>query len=402
MPHSSCGTEGCYARLPAAGGHAALKMPTRIYLSPPHLFGDERALVTEAFDSNWIAPLGPHVDAFEREIAARVGVQSAAALCSGTSALHLALILLGVDAGDDVICSSLTFVGSTNPILYQRARPVLVDSERTSWNMDPELLEAALRDASARGKLPKAAIIVDLYGQCADYDALLPICARYGVPVIEDAAEALGATHGTRAAGSFGAFSILSFNGNKIITSSGGGMLLGNDTAAIARARFLATQARDPAPHYEHSTIGFNYRLSNVCAAIGRGQLAGLDIRVAARRRNFSAYVERLGSVPGIGFMPEAPWGTCTRWLTCIEIDPSRFGATREDVRLALEAAGIEARPLWKPMHMQPVFADVPRYERGVGEALFRDGLCLPSGSSLTPAEIDEICGIIVGVGAKR
>ena len=374
----------------------------RIYLSPPHLIGDERSLVTEAFDSNWVSPLGPHVDGFEREIASYVGVTSAAALSSGTGALHLALELLGVGAGDDVICSSMTFVGSTNPILYQRARPILVDSERVSWNMDPELLEAALRDADARGKRPKAAIVVDLYGQCADYDALLPLFARYEIPVIEDAAEALGSTHGARNAGSFGAFSILSFNGNKIITSSGGGMLLSNDATAVARARFLATQARDPAPHYEHSVVGYNYRLSNICAAIGRGQLRGLDAKVAARRKNFDGYVARLGDLPGITFMPEAPWGTCTRWLSCIVIDPVAFGATREDVRLALDAAGIEARPLWKPMHMQPMFRDVPRFERGVGADLFAHGLCLPSGSALTSAELDEVAGIVRATGPAR
>ena len=354
----------------------------RIYLSPPHVFGNEQALVADAFASNWIAPLGPHVDAFEREFAACVRVPHTVALSSGTAALHLAMLLLGVGPGDTVICSSLTFSASANPIRYQGGEPVFVDCDRT-WTMDPGLLEEALKQAAAAGRLPKAVIAVDLYGQCADYAAIGPLCERYGVPLVEDAAEALGATHGSHPAGSFGRFGVFSFNGNKIITTSGGGMLVSHEKAQIDTARFLATQARDPAPHYEHSHIGYNYRMSNVLAAIGRGQLASLAERVAIRRRIFDRYVAGLGDLPGVEFMPEAPYGTCTRWLTCLVIDPREFGSDREAVRLALEAENIEARPAWKPMHMQPVFAGATMFGGGVSERLFRDGLCLPSGSSL-------------------
>lgn len=367
----------------------------RIYLSPPHLSGAEHALVKDAFDSNWVAPLGPHVDAFEREVAARVGMSHGAALSSGTAALHLALIVADVRAGDEVLCASLTFAGSANPIAYVGAEPVFLDSERASWNLDPSLLEDELRAASARGRLPKALIVVDLYGQCADYDAIESLCTRYEVTLIEDAAEALGATHRARPAGSFGTLSILSFNGNKIITTSGGGMLLANDARYVERARFLATQARDPAPHYEHSCIGFNYRMSNVLAAMGRAQLAALDARVDARRRIFGLYHELLADLPGLEFMPEAPWGRANRWLTCLTLDPARFGATREDVRGALVRADIEARPVWKPMHMQPVFASARARVSGVAEDLFARGLCIPSGSSLTDEQVHEIAGII-------
>lgn len=367
----------------------------RIFLSAPHLGTDERALVAEAFDTNWVAPLGPHVNAFEEELAAYVGVPHAAALSSGTAALHLALRLLGVGPGDEVVCSSLTFAASANPIVYQGAAPVFVDSERETWNLDPQLLADELSACAKRGKLPKAVIAVDLYGQSANYSALLEVCARYDVPVIEDAAEALGADHNGKKCGSFGRLGVFSFNGNKIITTSGGGMLVGTDKALIEKARFLATQARDPAPHYQHSEIGFNYRLSNVCAAIGRGQLRVLEDRIAARRRVFARYADAFADVDGITPMPEHGAGRHNRWLSVFVFDPARFGATREDVRLALVAQDIEARPVWKPMHAQPVFAACRARTSGVADDLFAHGLCLPSSSSLTDAEVDEVIGIV-------
>ena len=355
----------------------------RIYLSPPHMGEAERSLLLDAFDSNWIAPLGPHVDAFERELAMRVGVAHAAALSSGTAALHLALVLLGIGPDDEVLVSSLTFSASANPVTYVGARPVFIDCDRATWNMDPELLAEELDACANRGKLPKAVIVVDLYGQSADYERIQAACAKYDVPIIEDAAEALGATYRGKAAGSFGVMGVFSFNGNKIITTSGGGMLVSDRSDWIERARYLATQARDPAPHYEHSQIGHNYRLSNLLAAIGRGQLRVLEKRVDQRRANNAYYQEAL-AVPGIEFMPEAPYGRSTRWLTCVTIDPEAFGATREDIRRRLEAMNIEARPVWKPMHLQPVFSGC-RFRGGeVSRDLFERGLCLPSGSSLT------------------
>ena len=366
----------------------------RIYLSPPHVFGDEESLVKEAFATNWIAPLGPHVDAFEKEFQDVVDVPHAVALSSGTAALHLAMELLGVGAGDHVICSSLTFSASANPICYQRATPVFVDCDDT-WTIDPNLLEAALKSGDAAGRRAKAVIAVDLYGQCADYEQVLRVCDRFGVPLVEDAAEALGATYNGRSSGGFGRLGVFSFNGNKIITTSGGGMLVSHEKALADRARFLATQARDPAPHYQHSCIGYNYRLSNVLAAIGRGQLMTLTERVAARRRIFDRYVEVLRDLPGVDFMPEASYGRSNRWLTCLTIDPARFGADRESVRLALEAENIEARPVWKPMHMQPVFAGSPMFGGAVSERLFQRGLCLPSGSSLTAEDQDRVTSIV-------
>ena len=366
----------------------------RIYLSPPHVFGDEQSLVADAFASNWIAPLGPHVDAFEKEFQGVVDVPHAVALSSGTAALHLAMELLGVGARDHVICSSLTFSASANPIRYQGATPVFVDSDKT-WTMDANLLEDALKSGDAAGRRAKAVIAVDLYGQCADYQPILELCDRYGVPLVEDAAEALGATYKGRPSGGFGRLGVFSFNGNKIITTSGGGMLVSHEKALVDRARFLATQARDPAPHYEHSCIGYNYRLSNVLAAIGRGQLKTLAQRVAMRRRIFERYVEGLGDLPGVEFMPEAPYGRPNRWLTCLTISPEVCGADRESVRLALEAENIEGRPVWKPMHMQPVFAGAHVFGGAVSERLFRDGLCLPSGSSLSPDEQGRVISIV-------
>lgn len=373
----------------------------RIYLSPPHMSGRERELLAEAFDSNWIAPLGPHVDAFERELAAAVEVPHAAALSSGTAALHLALQLLGVGPGDEVLCSDLTFAASANAVTYVGATPVFVDAHPATWNLDPALLLEELTDCAARGVLPKAVITVDLYGQSADHAPILAACDAFGVPVIEDAAEALGATYKGRPVGRFGRFGVFSFNGNKILTTSGGGMLVSEDEEAIARARFLASQARESAPHYEHSTVGYNYRLSNLLAAVGRGQLQVLEDRVAARRGNFDFYHQHLGDLPGIDFMPEADYGRATRWLTCITVDPQRFGADREAIRLALEAVNIEARPVWKPMHLQPVFAGCRVRGGSVAQELFARGLCLPSGSSLTAGDLERVVEVVRRVAGR-
>lgn len=367
----------------------------RIHLSPPHLTGQERAYVEEAFASNWIAPVGPHLDAFEREFCEVVGSQHAVATSSGTAALHLALLGVGVAPGDEVLVSTFTFVASVNPILYLGARPTFVDSETASWNMDPALLTSALEARARQGRLPKAVVLVHMLGQSADLSPIQEACARFDVPLVEDAAEALGATYYGRRPGSFGRVGAFSFNGNKIITTSGGGMLVTDDAALIALARKLATQARDEAPHYEHSLVGFNYRLSNVSAGIGRGQLATLEERVAARRRNFTYYAHALGSLPGIGFQPEAAWGRHSRWLTAITIDPTEFGADREMVRLALADANIESRPVWKPMHQQPLFAGCEVIGGAVADELFERGLCLPSGSNLTEADLSRVVDVI-------
>ncbi|WP_298777419.1 DegT/DnrJ/EryC1/StrS family aminotransferase [uncultured Fretibacterium sp.] len=378
----------------------------RIYLSPPHMSGDEAVRVSEAFASNWIAPLGPHVEAFEREVAERVGVRAALATSSGTAALHLAGALLGIGRGDLVLCASFTFAASVAPAFHAGAELAFVDSEPGSWNMSPDALERALADCEKRGKLPKAIILVDLYGQSCDMDPLLALSARYGVPVIEDAAEALGSTYRGRPNGSFGAFAALSFNGNKIITTSGGGMLLSNDEEAIARARFLATQARDPAPWYQHSTLGWNYRLSNVLAGIGRGQLVHLDERIAARRRIFDRYVEALGEVQGLSFMPEPSWSCSNRWLSAVVLtDPIK--ASPLSVLERLESCNIEGRPLWKPMHLQPVFkgADYWPHEPGlnVSRDLFERGLCLPSGTAMTERQQDRVIAAVrEAVGAPK
>jgi dTDP-4-amino-4,6-dideoxygalactose transaminase len=364
-------------------------MTKPILLSTPHMGDREHQFVTEAFETNWIAPIGPHVNAFEQEFCEVVGSSHAAAVSSGTAALHLALKLVGVGVGDEVFCSTLTFSASANPIAYLGAKPVFIDSDRVSWNMNPELLRAALAQRAKVGKLPKAVVLVHLYGQSADIDPILAACQEYGVPMIEDAAEALGATYKGRSPGTFGTIGIFSFNGNKIITTSGGGMLVSEDANITSKAKFLATQARDPAPHYQHSEIGYNYRLSNVLAGIGRGQLLVLADRVAARRRNCAVYEQALGKLPGIEFMPEAPWGSATRWLTCLTIDPTAFGADRERVRLALGEAQIEARPVWKPLHMQPIFQDSECFGGEVAEDLFERGLCLPSGSNLSDEDLN-------------
>lgn len=367
----------------------------RIHLSAPHMSGLEQELVGEAFATNWIAPVGPHITAFEEEMAALVGVPYAAALSSGTAALHLALLLAGVGAGDEVLVSTLTFAASANPIVYLGGRPVFIDSEAVSWNMDPHLLAETLAAKARRGRLPKAVVVVHLYGQSADLEPIMAACDRYGVPLIEDAAEALGSRYHNRTPGAFGHAGIYSFNGNKIITTSGGGMLVSHDAELIAQAKKLATQARDPTPYYQHSEIGYNYRLSNVLAAIGRGQLRVLEERVLARRRNFAYYQERLGQLPGIDFMPEAIWGRHTRWLTCLTVEPTRFGATNEELRLALEAENIEARPVWKPMHLQPIFTHNECIGGAVAEALFTHGLCLPSGSNLSEADLARVVEVI-------
>lgn len=370
----------------------------RVYLSPPHMSGLEQQFVQEAFDSNWIAPLGPNVDAFEQEFCAVTGAKYALALSSGTAALHLALRLTGVGSGDEVLVSTLTFSASVNPILYEGGYPTFIDSEQESWNMDPDLLAETLAARARAGRLPKAVIVVHLYGQSANLEPILAACREYDIPLIEDAAEALGASYKGRAPGTFGQAGIFSFNGNKIITTSGGGMLISDNKAFLDHARKLSTQARDPAPHYQHSEIGFNYRMSNILAGVGRGQLAVLTERVQTKRANFTYYEEMLGHLPGIAFMPEAPWGRHTRWLTVLTIDPAQFGVDRETVRLALEAENIESRPVWKPMHLQPVFADYECIGGEVAERVFENGLCLPSGSSLTEEEKLRVVQVVRAV----
>ena len=367
----------------------------RIYLSPPHLDGRERELLLQAYESNWITTLGPHVDAFEQEMCEKVGVGHAAALASGTAALHLALVMLGIKNGDEVICSDLTFAATANAIVYCGATPVFIDSNRETWNMDPELLAEELDSCARKGKMPKAAFVVDLYGQCADYDPIIAACKKYEVPLIEDAAEALGATYNGTFAGKFGMMGVFSFNGNKIITTSGGGMLVSDNEEYIKRARFLSTQARDPAPHYQHSHIGYNYRLSNLLAAVGRGQLERLDEKIARRRAINEFYRNALQDLPGLEFMPEAPYGKSNCWLTVILINSKEFGADREAVRLALEKENIESRPIWKPMHMQPIFKDCRVRGGEVSEDLFERGLCLPSGTQITEEDLERVVNII-------
>jgi dTDP-4-amino-4,6-dideoxygalactose transaminase len=376
-------------------------MTKRVFLSPPHLTGREIGLITSALESNWIAPLGPMVDAFEKEVCEYVGIKWGAALSSGTAALHLALLVAEVERGHDVLCATMTFSATANAIAYVGGNPVFIDCDRTTWNLDPDLLQEELSARAASGRKTAAVIAVDLYGQCADYGRIEAICRHHGVPLIEDAAEALGATYRGKKAGCFGQTAIFSFNGNKTITTSGGGMLVSDDKALIDRARFLATQARDPAPYYRHSTIGFNYRMSNILAAVGRGQLASVAERVEARRANFLFYQEALKRADGISFMPEASYGRSSRWLTCILVDPREFGATAEDIRLALEAENIESRPLWKPMHTQPVFKNCRKRGGDVAEDLFEKGLCLPSGSSLSDADKSRVIDIIVNARNK-
>jgi dTDP-4-amino-4,6-dideoxygalactose transaminase len=371
-------------------------MKNKIWLSSPHIGNNELIYVNEAFATNWIAPLGPHVNVFEQGLQTQTQTKHAAALSSGTSAIHLALILLGVKQGDIVFCQSITFSASANPIAYQGAIPVFIDSEKDTWNMDPNILKTALQEAKQNGKLPKAIIPVHLYGMPAKMDEIISIVNEFGIPIIEDAAEALGSNINGKSCGSFGKFGVLSFNGNKIITTSGGGALLSEDAEMIEKARFLSTQARDAEPHYQHTHIGYNYRMSNVLAGIGRGQLEVLNDRVASRRNNFERYRQYFSKLNNKGFQiqfQEEPVGYFSnRWLTCIVVDPSKNkGLTREVIRLAMDVENIETRPLWKPMHQQPVFAGSKSYLNGVSDNLFENGLCLPSGSNLTEGEFSRI-----------
>lgn len=371
----------------------------KIWLSSPHMGYQELAYVQEAFATNWIAPLGPHVDGFEQDIARYTDVPHVAALSSGTAALHLAMVLLGVQAGDEVICQSFTFSASANPIVYQGATPVFVDSETETWNMDPYLLAEAVVERQQMGKRVKAIVPVHLYGVPANMDQIMAVANKFDIPVIEDAAEALGSTYHGKPCGSMGKLGVLSFNGNKIITTSGGGALIGYEKDLIEKARFLATQARDAAPHYQHSHIGYNYRMSNVCAGIGRGQMENLPERIASRRANFSFYEKHLGQLPGISFLAEPTNTFANRWLTCILVDPEKTGGkTREDIRLNLNKYNIESRPLWKPMHLQPIFADAPFFGNGVSERLFEQGLCLPSGSNLSQHDLNRVLDGILEV----
>ena len=380
---------------------------SKIWLSSPHIGTNEIQYVNEAFETNWIAPLGPHVNAFEQGLQEQTKTKHAAALSSGTSAIHLALILLGVKAGDTVFCQSITFSASANPIAYQGAIPVFIDSEMDTWNMDPQLLRTALEEAKKNDKLPKAIIPVHLYGMPAKMYEIVAITNEYGIPVIEDAAEALGSNINNKPCGSFSDFGVLSFNGNKIITTSGGGALLSNNGEMIEKARFLSTQARDTAPHYQHTHIGYNYRMSNVLAGIGRGQLEVLDERVKARRSNFERYKQYFTKQNAIGFniqfQEESIGFYSNRWLTCILVDPNtNKGLTREEIRLAMEAENIETRPLWKPMHLQPVFASSKSFVNGVSDMLFENGLCLPSGSNLTEEEFERIFNCLDTIFSKH
>jgi pyridoxal phosphate-dependent aminotransferase EpsN len=371
----------------------------RIFLSAPHMSGTEQKYVEQAFNTNWIAPLGPNVDAFENELAAYVGASEGVALSSGTAAIHLALSLLGVGKGDIVFCSTLTFVASANPILYQGAEPVFIDSEPDTWNMSPQALEKALKVANLNGKLPKALIVVNLYGQSAKMDEITALCNTYDVPIVEDAAESLGSSYKGKASGTFGKFGIYSFNGNKIITTSGGGMLVSEDTAALEKARFLSTQARDQAVHYQHSQMGYNYRLSNILAGVGRGQLEVLEKRVIEKRELFEFYYEELSDLPGIDFMPELEGTYSNRWLTVMTIDENVTGVSSQTLIEALAEENIEARPVWKPLHLQPLFQEAAYFphekNQSISECLFHSGICLPSGTNMTRADQLRVIQII-------
>jgi len=371
----------------------------RIFLSLAHMSGHEQHFIQQAFDTNWVVPLGPNVDAFEKDLETFLGNGvHVAALNAGTAALHLGLILLGVEAGDEVLCQSFTFSASANPIRYQGATPVFIDSEPNTWNLSPEYLEEAIRDRIKKGKKPKAIIPVHLYGMPAKMEEIQAIAERYEIPALEDAAEALGSTYQSASCGTFGELAALSFNGNKIITTSGGGALVSKNEEYIRKARFLATQARDAAPHYQHSQIGYNYRMSNIVAGIGRGQMEALPQRIEQRRKNNQYYRKHLSSIEGISFQTEPSSAFFSNyWLTSIIIDPEKTnGVTRENIRLALENANIESRPLWKPMHLQPVFESCPYYGGKVSETLFDNGLCLPSGSSLTENDLNRVVEVLL------
>ncbi len=367
----------------------------RIYLSPPHMSGEELPLIEQAFADNWIAPVGPYLTAFEQAFCEYTGAKYGVALSSGTAAIHLALLITGIQPGDEVFVSTLTFAGSVNPILYAGAVPVFIDSDDSSWNMNPVILEETLKARAKTGKLPKAVIPVHLYGQSSDMDAITASCERYGVTLIEDAAEALGSRYHDRHPGTFGKINAFSFNGNKIITTSGGGMLVSDDKHLIDHARKLSTQSREPVIHYEHTELGYNYRMSNILAAIGLGQLSVIEERVQRKRAIYDYYRSNLADVPGLTFVSEMPYGRHTRWLTTVLVDAETFGANREQIRLKLEEHNIESRPLWKPMHCQPVFEGYEVIGGSVSEGLFERGLCLPSGTALTNEQLDQIIAVI-------
>ena len=381
----------------AAGAVAttATAAVSRLYLSPPDVGPAERDALLAAFDGGWIAPVGPDIDAFEQEVAKVAGVGHAAAVSSGTAALHLALLLSGIGPGDEVIVPTLTFVATANAVGYVGARPVFVDSDLTTWQVDPHLVAQAIDDRARLGRRPAAVVTVDLYGQCADADPILEVCAAHEIAVIEDAAEALGATYRDRPAGSLAPIGVFSFNGNKVITTSGGGMLVSDDAEIVARARHLATQAREPVVHYEHADVGFNYRMSNLLAALGRAQLTSLERRVARRRAIKARYHDGLAGIAGISFMPDAPYGVPINWLTVVLVDPDATGHTREDLRLLLEGHDIESRPAWKPLHLQPLFRGVDVVGGSVAELIFEQGLCLPSGSSMSDADQDRVIDLL-------
>ena len=368
-------------------------MKNKIWLSSPHMGGKERTYVTEAFDTNWVAPLGPNVNAFEGAISSYLKQDvHVAALSSGTAGLHLGLILLGVTSGDEVLCQSMTFSASANPIVYQGATPIFIDSEPDTWNMCPVFLEQAIKDRIKLGKKPKAIIAVHLYGMPYDVEAITALSKKYDIAILEDSAEAFGSSYKGQKCGTFGDISILSFNGNKIITTSGGGALVTKDVSLRDKAIFLATQARDQAPHYQHSSIGYNYRMSNICAGIGRGQMQVLDAHVSLRREMHDFYVQLFDKIPGVTvFSEKSPELYSNHWLSCIVIDPSIAGFSSSSLRLELEKSNIESRPLWKPMHLQPVFESSPYYGARVSENLFTNGLCLPSGSNLTSDDKNRI-----------
>ncbi|MCX2473193.1 aminotransferase class I/II-fold pyridoxal phosphate-dependent enzyme [Pedobacter sp. MC2016-05] len=371
-------------------------MNNKIWLSSPHMGGSEKKFVDEAFDTNWVAPLGPNVDGFENDLCKFTGSGYAAALSSGTSAIHLALIMLGVQPGDEIICQSMTFAASANPIAYVGATPIFVDSEKDTWNICPDLLRECIKDRIKKGKKPKAIIPVHLYGMPAKMDEIVAISLEYEIPIIEDAAEALGSNINGKMMGTFGFFGVLSFNGNKIITTSGGGALISDSNEHICEARFLATQARDNANHYEHSVIGYNYRMSNICAGIGRGQMEVLQTRVDQRRANYDFYRESLAEIGEISFLQEPNGYYSNRWLTTIRVSTGEdTNIDKEDIYHALHAENIECRPLWKPMHLQPVFKNAPFYGSGFCDELFKTGLCLPSGSNLSSEDLEKVVHFI-------
>lgn len=378
-----------------------MKKNNRIFLSPPHMSGNELRCIKKAFDSNYIAPAGPQVREFEAEFSAVSGFKYCAALVSGTAALHLALRYCGIGKGDTVLCQSLTFIGGVSPVTFLGAQPVFIDSDTISWNMDMNLLQSELKRRSQLGKTPKAIITADIYGQPADLDKAALLCDKYGVILISDSCESVGAKYKNHFSGKGAKAAVYSFNGNKIITTSGGGMLASDDEALIKNAKFLAEQARENFPYYQHETIGYNYRLSNISAAIGLGQLTVLEKRVKQCREIFQYYYSNLGSIDGIGFMPEPVWAKANRWLTVITLDPDKTKITPEEVRLALEKENIESRPLWKPMHLQPVFARCAKAGGSVSERLFKTGLCLPSGTSMTKVDLNRVCAVVKHLLAK-